>query len=163
MVVRGEFRVDLLARLSGHQHTLAPLRDRLEDMGILVRSLLGRSEVPGASDLAFSVQAGRWLFSQRWALNIRELSQVLGAAAALVQGPIIERAHLHLIGRSPDPLASSGDESLPSSDELRARLVALLEKHKGNVSYVARDMGKARVQVHRWMQKFSIDAEAYRS
>jgi DNA-binding NtrC family response regulator len=161
MAIRGEFRVDLLARLSGHQHTLTPLRDRIEDMGILARDLLRRSEVPGASDLGFSVQAGRWLLSQRWALNIRELSQVLGVAAALAEGPLIERAHL--IERSLGTLASPEEESLANPEELRGRIVALLEKHKGNVSYVARDMGRARVQIHRWMQKLSIDAEAYRS
>ncbi|HRI68463.1 MAG TPA: hypothetical protein PK156_29745 [Polyangium sp.] len=37
-----------------------------------------------------------------------------------------------------------------------------LEKHEGNVSYVARDMGKARVQIHRWMQRLSIDVNDYR-
>jgi len=161
MAIRGEFRVDLLARLSGHQHTLTPLRDRIEDMGILVRELLRRSEVPGASELGFSVQAGRWLLSQRWALNIRELSQVLGVAAALTEGPLIERAHL--IERSLGTLVPPEEESHVSPEELRGRIVALLEKHKGNVSGVARDMGKARVQIHRWMQRFSLDADAYRT
>jgi hypothetical protein len=161
MAIRGEFRVDLLARLSGYQHTLTPLRDRTEDLGVLVRDLLRRSEVPGASDLGFSIQAGRWLLSQRWPLNIRELSQVLGVAAALTEGPLIERTHLieRSLGAAPPP----DEETLANPDELRGRIVALLEKHKGNVSYVARDMGKARVQIHRWMQKFSIDADAYRS
>jgi pSer/pThr/pTyr-binding forkhead associated (FHA) protein len=161
MAIRGEFRVDLLARLSGHQHTVTPLRDRIEDMGILVRDLRSRSEVPGASDLGFSVQAGSWLLSQRWPLNIRELSQCLEVAAALTEGPLIERAHL--IERSLGPLTPPEEESLGNPEELRGRLVALLERHKGNVSHVARDMGKARVQVHRWMQKLSIDVGVYRS
>jgi DNA-binding NtrC family response regulator len=161
MAIRGEFRVDLMARLSGHQHTVTPLRSRLEDMGLLVRDLLRRSAVQGANDLGFSMQAGRWLLSQRWPLNIRELSQVLAAAAALTQGPLIERAHL--IERSLSTLAPPEEESLANPEELRERIVALLEKHKGNVSGVARDLGKARVQVHRWMQRLSIDVGAYRS
>lgn len=158
MVVRGDFRVDLLARLSGHQHTLTPLRERLEDMGLLVGALLQRSGVPGASERGFSNQAGRWLLSQRWALNIRELSQVLRVAAALADGPLIERAHL--IAR---PLASPSEESLANPEELRQRLVALLVKHHGNVSHVARDLGKSRMQIHRWMQKLAIDVDTYRS
>ena len=160
MVLRGEFRVDLLARLSGHQHTLTPLRERLEDMGPLVGSLMRSSDVPGASALGFSMQAGRWLLSQRWALNIRELSQILRVAAALTDGPLIERAHL--LERSMELLPSPQEESLAKPDELRERLVALLDKHNGNISYVARDMGKARAQIHRWMQKLSIDVDAYR-
>ncbi len=161
MVLRGEFRVDLLARLSGHQHTLMPLRERLEDMGTLVAALVRRSGVPGASELGFSMQAGRWLLSQRWTLNIRELSQTLRVAAALTEGPLIESAHL--IERSLGTLGSPQEEGLANPEELRGRLVALLDKHNGNVSYVARDLGKARAQIHRWMQKLSIDVDAYRS
>lgn len=161
MVLRGEFRIDLLARLTGHQHTLTPLRERIEDMGVLVGALLRSSEIVGASALGFSVQAGRWLLSQRWALNIRELSQVLRVAAALTEGPLIERAHL--TERNMGLLPSPEEEGLAKPEELRERLVALLEKHNGNVSFVARDMGKARVQIHRWMQKLSIDVNTYRS
>lgn len=161
MVLRGEFRIDLLARLSGHQHTLTPLRERLEDLGSLVGALLRSSEVPGASALGFSMQAGRWLLSQRWALNIRELSQVLRVAAALTEGTLIERAHLQ--DRSMGFVPSPQEEGLAKPEELRDRLVALLDKHNGNISYVARDMGKARAQIHRWMQKLSIDVDAYRS
>ena len=161
MVLRGEFRIDLLARLSGHQHTLMPLRERLEDMGVLVGALLRSTEVPGADALGLSMQAGRWLLSQRWALNIRELLQVLRVAAALAEGPLIERAHL--IERNMGLLPSPDEEGLAKPEELRERLVALLIRHNGNVSHVARDMGKARVQIHRWMQKLSIDVDAYRS
>ena len=161
MAIRGEFRVDLLARLSGYRHTLTPLRDRLEDMGILVRELVRRSEVPGASDLGLSMQAGRWLLSQRWPLNIRELSQALEVGAALAEGRLIERAQL--IERNLAIVAPTEEENLATPEELRGRIVALLEKHRGNISHVARDLGKARVQIHRWMQRLSIDAEAYRS
>ncbi|MBK9266740.1 MAG: sigma 54-interacting transcriptional regulator [Polyangiaceae bacterium] len=158
MAIRGEFRVDLLARLSGHRHTLTPLRQRIEDMGLLIGALLQRSKVPGAGELSFTVDAGKWLLSQRWALNIRELSQLLGVAAALADEPLIERAHL--IERSLEPDVSA--EEAPPPDDVRFRLVELLEKHKGNVSHVARDMGKSRVQIHRWIRKLSIDVDAYR-
>jgi DNA-binding NtrC family response regulator len=160
MVIRGEFRVDLLARLSGHKHTLAPLRDRMEDLGILVRDLLARSEVAGAIDLGFTAQAGKWLLSQAWPQNIRELSQVLGVAAALADGPLIERAHL--LETSPEKPALPEENTPASPEDLRGRIVSLLEKHRGNVSYVARDMGKARVQIRRWMQRLSINADEYR-
>ena len=60
-------------------------------------------------------------------------------------------------------LPSPEEEGLAQPEELRARLVTLLDKYNGNVSHVARDMGKARVQIHRWMQKLSIDVDTYRS
>jgi transcriptional regulator of acetoin/glycerol metabolism len=40
--------------------------------------------------------------------------------------------------------------------------VALLEQHRGNISHVARDLGKARMQVHRWMKRFDLDPGAFR-
>lgn len=161
MTLRGEFRVDLLARLQGHQHTLWPLRDRIEDLGILVRDLLRRSPVASANELGISVQAARWLLSQRWPLNIRELSQVLGVAAALAEGPMIERSFFP--DKNVEAPLPPEEESHENEADLRGRIVALLEKHKGNVSHVARDMGKARVQIHRWMQKFAIEVNDYRA
>jgi DNA-binding NtrC family response regulator len=172
MAIRGELRVDLLARLSGHRHMLTPLRDRIEDMGILIRELLQRSKVPGASALGFTVEAGKLLVQQRWPLNIRELSQVLGVAAALAEESLIERAHLesaHPVEQSqetvapPEPEEEEEEEGGMAPDELRGRLMALLEKHRGNVSGVARDMGKSRAQIHRWTQRFSISIDAYRA
>jgi len=153
--------LDLLARLQGHQFTLWPLRDRIEDFGILIHDLLRRSPVSSAKELGVSVQAARWLLSQRWLLNIRELSQVLGGAPTIKKKKMIERSHF------PDknvemPLPPE-EESAENEVDLRGRIVALLEKHKGNVSHVARDMGKARVQIHRWMQKLSIDVNDYRA
>jgi len=46
--------------------------------------------------------------------------------------------------------------------ELRGRLMELLTRHKGNVSAVARDLGKARVQIRRWCKRFKLDPADYR-
>ena len=45
------------------------------------------------------------------------------------------------------------------SDEL----VALLKEHRGNISSIARAMGKARMQVQRWLKRFGLDPQSYRS
>jgi transposase-like protein len=42
-------------------------------------------------------------------------------------------------------------------------LVTLLEEHGGNVSAVARAMGKARMQVQRWMKRFGLEPSAFHS
>ncbi|AKT41581.1 sigma 54-interacting transcriptional regulator [Chondromyces crocatus] len=161
MAIQGEFRVDLLARLSGHRHTLKPLRQRIEDMGLLVGALLQRSKVRGASESGFTVDAAKWLLSHPWPLNIRELSQALGVAAALAEERLIQRAHLSDRGQEePEPDAEMN--RMTPDDPLRGRIMALLEKNRGNVSDVARDLGKSRVQIYRWMQKLSIDIEDYR-
>ena len=45
----------------------------------------------------------------------------------------------------------------PDDQELRARLVVLLVEPKGNLSAVARVLGKGRTQVVRWVQRFGVD------
>lgn len=46
----------------------------------------------------------------------------------------------------------------PTEHELRE----LLHRHRGNVAAVGRELGKERMQIHRWLKKFNIDLGAYR-
>ncbi|WP_438016044.1 sigma 54-interacting transcriptional regulator [Sorangium sp. So ce315] len=163
MVLRGEFRGDLLARLSGYRHLLAPLRERIEDLGVIVGDLLRRLDIPAASDLKLSTTAGLRLLRYPWPLNIRELQQALSVAAALTTDGVIGEAHLP--EAAPGALAPSSPalhEERGDPEALRRQLITLLEKHHGKVTHVARDMGKARMQIHRWMQRFGIDPNEYR-
>ena len=48
--------------------------------------------------------------------------------------------------------------SIPSDIELRA----LLEQHRGNIAAVGRELGKARMQIHRWMKRYGIEVDDYR-
>jgi transposase-like protein len=50
----------------------------------------------------------------------------------------------------------------PADDALRDRIVSLLHAHGGNVAAVARALGKAPAQIHRWMHRFQIDPASYR-
>ena len=52
---------------------------------------------------------------------------------------------------------------IAAPDARRDELVALLEKHKGNVSKVAADLGRVRQQVQRWLKRYGLDPERYRS
>jgi transcriptional regulator with AAA-type ATPase domain len=163
MVRRGEFRDDLLARLSGYRHALGPLRERVEDLGLLLGDLIRRSEVLAAIDVRFSAAAGRRLLKHCWPLNIRELSQCLMVAVGLATSGFIQISHLPesiLEAPAREPTAAGVDPHKP--EVLRQHLVALLEKHHGRVSKVARDMGKARMQIHRWMERFNINPNDFR-
>jgi DNA-binding NtrC family response regulator len=162
MSADAEFRADLLARLAGYRHVIPPLRARREDLGLILGDLLRRAEIPGASDLRFAAAAGRRLFAYDWPLNIRELQQCLSVAAALAPRGVIEAEHLPIAsGAAPRPVVVEHDLDDPES--LRKTLVALLEQHRGNISYVARDLGKARMQIHRWMRRFDLDPAAFRA
>ena len=163
MTADGTFRADLLARLAGYRHALSPLRARREDFGLILGDLLRRSELAGAGELRFSTAAGRRLLGHDWPLNIRELAQAVSVAAALAPDRVIELEHLPITpGAEPHPAEQEGPD-LDDPDTLHRTLIALLEQHRGNISYVARDLGKARMQIHRWMKRYGLDPETYRT
>jgi transcriptional regulator of acetoin/glycerol metabolism len=148
-VEAGRFRADLLARLSGYRLDLPRLRDRAEDFGLLLSRLLSRI---GAGGTTLDRAVIRQLLAYDWPHNIRELEQVLRAAVALAgPGERIQLRHL--------PQAVLGFASM---DPVRSRLEGLLKSHAGNVSAVARDMGKARVQIRRWCKRYGLDPFSYR-
>jgi transcriptional regulator of acetoin/glycerol metabolism len=158
-VEAGQFRKDLYARLGGFVIALPPLRERREDIGYLVAALLPRIAGPRAPALRFQRAAARALFAHDWRLNIRELEQALSAAVALAgDGAQITTEHLPLL--VPPPTAAPGDEG--PDHQLRARLSALLDTHRGNISAVAREMGKARNQIRRWCKRLGLEPERFR-
>jgi transcriptional regulator of acetoin/glycerol metabolism len=156
------FRPDLLARLSGYRCTLPRLRDRREDFALLSAAVLERAGAPG---LTFSVEAARALLAHPWPLNVRELEKCLTAAAVLAEGGHVELEHLPEAVRAP-PKASQApraEESPEGPDaERREEILKLMQEHGGNVTAVARAMGKARTQVQRWLRRFRIDPLSFR-
>ena len=166
MVARGGFRSDLYARLSGFVHLLPPLRERLEDAGVLVAELLGSRA--GDRGLTLHPDAARAIFQHPWPLNVRELAQCLSLAIVLARAGTIEGAHLPpplaRVACAPQgaPSARVVDPSVEEDARLRVDLTRELASHAGNVTEVARALGKARTQVHRWLKRLDIDAGAFR-
>jgi transcriptional regulator with GAF, ATPase, and Fis domain len=168
-VESGRFRSDLYARLLGYELHLPPLRERPHDLGALIARLALR-HAPARS-VAISPSAARALFSYTWPRNIRELERCLARALVLAPAGPLELAHLPdavasgASGRIPGALLAPAAEAAPGEelgDGLRERLAAKLVEHRGNVSAVARDFGKQREQIHRWMKRFGFDPEAFR-
>src|SRR4029434_4731979 len=69
LVASRQFRGAFYARLSGFTITLPPLRERLEDLGLLISALLRRLEPERATTLAISLDAARALFRHWWPLH----------------------------------------------------------------------------------------------
>jgi DNA-binding NtrC family response regulator len=163
----GAFRTDLLARLHGHLHSLPALRQRREDLGVLLADLLTAAD-PEQRIQRLAPDAARRLLAHTWPLNLRQLGHALARAAALVEDGVLRERHLETepaafeiaegsAGQSPRAVLSASDE------QLRSRLLELLSAEHGNVAEVARAMGKARMQVQRWMKRFGVDPSDYRN
>jgi DNA-binding NtrC family response regulator len=166
LVDRGRIRADLLARISGYDVHLPPLRERREDLGLLIGVLLRRVADERAASVSFTKEAARELFAYDWPLNVRELEKCLGTAVVLDgDGPI--RAE-HLSPEVQQARLASADQGKPpplaeEDQRLHDRLVALLTQHRGNLSAIARELGRDRVQVRRWLRRFRIDEQMFRS
>jgi DNA-binding NtrC family response regulator len=168
LVAQKKLRGDLFARLSGFSLRLPPLRDRREDLGILISAMLRRTAPDNAERIAFHRRAARALFLYGWPLNIRELEKCLEAAVILAKGG---RITLDLLPESlraaldalPEVAEQRRGGALTAKDlQLRERLLALLHEHRGKVSAVARALKKDRIQVRRWLKRYEIDVQEYR-
>jgi sigma-54 dependent transcriptional regulator, acetoin dehydrogenase operon transcriptional activator AcoR len=157
-IADGRFRQDLYARLSGFEIVLPPLHDRREDLGTLIAAILPRL-VERPERITLHRAAARALLRYPWPLNIRELEQALRSAVALADTGEIRLDHLPEAIRTYVP---PGPVLTPEDRVLRDRLVDLLRGHAGNVSAVARAMGKAPIQVRRWCTRMQINLVQYR-
>lgn len=154
LVVQGKFRRDLYARLCGYVMRLPPLHARMEDLGLLIASLLARLE-PDGPPRRLSRTAARALFGHRWPLNVRELEQALRSAIATASGPEITGDDLRLeTGLDTAPASQPGDG--------RARIVELLDKHEGNLTAVARGLSTSRSQVRRLLARHGLTPSDYK-
>jgi len=171
MVERGQFRHDLYARISGYRMTLPPLRERREDIGMLIghvlRRKIGEREHPG-----IDVAAALKLVQYDWPLNVRELESALGTAYVLSGPGPIEESHLPepvRIGATTEAVQTgatlsegAGPALSPADERLRTQLIDTLRLHGGNISAVARELGKDRKQIQRWVKRFRIDVDRFK-
>jgi DNA-binding NtrC family response regulator len=176
-------RPDLRARLAGYTHTLLPLRERMEDLGLVFAELLQRAAGERADSVKLSPEVGRMLLAHDWPLNVRELNQALSVALALAHGTTLETRDLPAsvsgavsarqesdVAVAPEVKREAKEEApiappppIPQDDaSLRALVLSMLERYEGNVSDVSRALGKTRMQIHRWMKRFDIDPATFR-
>jgi transcriptional regulator with GAF, ATPase, and Fis domain len=166
-VAEGKFREDLLARLGLLPLPIPPLRERREDLGLLIRRIL--LELSGGLErIQFEPDALRLLLLHPWPLNVRELRRVLLAAVDLARedeeesSVLIGPQHLRLSKADVAAVQAASMASAPAElstedKQLRDHLVELLETHAGNVAAVARELGKPRTQVQRLMARLGVD------
>jgi transcriptional regulator of acetoin/glycerol metabolism len=150
----GRFRADLYARLHGHRLEVPPLRERKEDLGLLIGELLVRLAGERAAQVTLSRAATRTLFMHDFPFNVRELEQALQAALAVAEGDEIGVSQLPEALRAAAP--GTRDSSKPPATSAppasaarlserseallaeRERIVAALEACAGNQTQAAR-------------------------
>jgi transcriptional regulator with GAF, ATPase, and Fis domain len=93
MVKRGEFRLDLYYRLKGLVVELPALRERRQDIPLLLHHFAERY-ASGESPRRFSLEAMHFLSAYSWAGNVRELENFVKSVLLFVEGDVVEMHHI---------------------------------------------------------------------
>ncbi|MBN1824944.1 MAG: sigma-54-dependent Fis family transcriptional regulator [Candidatus Eisenbacteria bacterium] len=166
--LRGEieakrFREDLFFRLAVIPITVPPLRERAEDIPVLVdRFIRHFAEENGRRPLRFSTGAMDSLLGYRWPGNVRELKNLVERLLIMGGGPEITAEEVE---RVLHPASAPGGDD--DSSTLRERvelfemriLTEALRRNEGNVAETARELRTDRANLHRKMKRYGIRAK----
>ena len=156
-IERGRFRADLLYRIRVARVTLPALRQRREDVPLLVRAFLQQCRATTGKAVAeTSHEAMRRLLDYGWPGNVRELRNAVEFAVIRARGPIIQEDDLppevREAGRPPLALADAdgaGDEE--------SRIRAALAQTGDNRKEAAKLLGVSRATFYRRLIEYGID------
>jgi len=163
MVEDGSFRRDLFYRLVVFPISLPPLRDRREDIPLLVEHFLDKhARDAGKRVTRVEPQAMEALSTHGWPGNVRELENVIHRTLLVSAGLELTLADLPSgitrddasRGPSAGPPMEGGTKSL---DELeREAVVHAMENNQGNLSDVARQLGIGRSTLYRKLDQYGL-------
>ncbi len=166
-VTHGRFREDLYYRLNVISMSMPPLRDRMEDVPLLVEHFLQkyRSDSPPGITPRISDDALEKLLSYRWPGNVRELENVVHRSIVLARGEVITSQHIVFSGaRDQSGEAGSVADKLNQGMTLK-EMVADVEKDaieealrraNGNRSRAAQMLGMYRRLLYTKMREYGI-------
>lgn len=161
MVSEGTFREDLFYRINLITVQLPALRERREDIPLLVRHFADRqAEVNGLPRTEFSADAMNFLSRLPYPGNIRELKNlvertILVSGKQTLDASDFDAQYL----RYDEPAKALGTSSLAGMtlDEIeRQTIMQAVEHYKGNLSQVAVALGISRAALYRRLEKFNI-------
>jgi DNA-binding NtrC family response regulator len=156
-VERGRFREDLFYRLNVVRVTMPPLRERADDIPLLVNHLAEQLARRGQSP-ALSRQTVRALQAQAWPGNVRELRNAVARALSLGEPTATEPASAPAANLQVDlavPLKVALDKL--SDDFRRAYLEEALRQSGGNVTKAAELAGVNRKLIQRALKRHPVD------
>jgi DNA-binding NtrC family response regulator len=161
LVARGAFRQDLMYRLNTVEITLPPLRERDDDVQLLaqhfaqVYAARNRQPVP-----EFSAAALRKLREHAWPGNVRELQHAVERAVILGNGPVLLPADFSFrnseSATAAAPAATVAENPLPLLEVEKNTIQQAIERHQGNLTKAAKELGLTRTALYRRLDKHDI-------
>jgi two-component system, NtrC family, response regulator AtoC len=164
-IADGQFRQDLFYRLNVVTLSLPPLRQRRDDIPLLVEHILSKlARKYDWPNLALSPQALAYLSDCDWPGNVRELQNVLARAAILARGRVIGVEDV----QTPAAVSGSSGESVTASLRLRDILAETecriirqaLDQEKWNRTRAARQLGISRRQLFDKIRQYGLQGSS---
>jgi DNA-binding NtrC family response regulator len=162
LMAQGRFREDLFYRIGVIPIHLPPLRERREDIPLLLKAFLDRGRrqtrkpITGVSDAALELLA-----AHDWPGNVRELINVIDYTFVLCPGGVIQPEHLPAMFRQkPDQAAKArhGQRRPRAADE-RQRLIDAITAAQGKKGEAARILGVSRVTLWKQLKAHHLEVE----
>ncbi len=173
LVAQKTFQEDLYYRLSGRVIRIPALRDRPEDVPLLVEHFLGQwRKSSGNKEMRIDDHTLNLLMRMDWPGNVRQLERMIMVAATKARGNVLHIDEQEIVSathQNGNGSASTNGSSTetpvhkPKTTERRRpgkpsrdELLAALEAHEYNISSVAKSFGFTRQTVHNWMNSYGI-------
>ncbi len=158
MIKSGEFREDLYYRLNVIHINIQPLRERKDDIPLLVDFFInGFNKIYGKNIKRASESALARLLAYSWPGNVRELKNVLERAVVLTNNDIINEEDIILEDSTTSLSSGENQQTFDRKQFLKNMdkkyLWQLVQKHNGNISAAAREAGVDRSTIYRVLKK----------
>ncbi len=156
MVKIKEFRQDLLYRVNTVEIPIPPLRERQEDIPLLTDYFLAiycnKYKKPGKT---VSAAAQKKMIAYHWPGNVRELQHAIERAVILSDSQVLQPKDFFF--STPEKESKDLFFANYNLEEVeKAVICKVVEKHKGNVSQAAHELGLTRTSLYRRMEKYGI-------
>lgn len=167
-VMQGTFRRDLYFRLNVLSLRIPPLRERRQDIPLLIAHFMERMVRTSGQEKMLSDDALKALLAYDWPGNVRELENCLERAYAFTSGPMIHSTDLpHEIAKVPVPESSNGNGHGNGNGNGHARIIPIAELEKqtilnaiaelnGDKLQAARLLGIGKTTLYRKLKDYSL-------
>jgi len=169
-LARGSLREDFYYRINVIPVQLPPLRDRLEDLPLLIEYILGRHPFAKERNIKqVSAKVLDQMLAYHWPGNIRELENILERAIVKCSGQVLERVDLplppqHIVDVHYVKRNGSCDLSLRQwlLESEKDYLRGLLIKHKGGIAQTAKEAHVDNKTLYRKMRRHGLHKESFK-
>ncbi|MFH1061175.1 MAG: sigma 54-interacting transcriptional regulator [Pseudomonadota bacterium] len=157
-VEEGRFREDLYYRLNVFPIKIPPLRERRQDIPLLIEHFMGKFSREYARRLAMDAEAMDWLQNYEWPGNVREMENLVERLAIMSDGGAIGLDSLphRLCPDRPATARPSAAAGVSLDEMVRRELLAALERSGWVQSRAARELGITLRQLNYRLEKFGL-------